>query len=223
MFDIAEYYNEYSAINYRDSIGPEIENIDDDISADIDNILNNQFHTLYSKDKFKYHGHGVDIIYPKISFPENRTLIKGPDHIRFLLSLYPQKRRLDNLDKIILRPRHIEVKKVELISLYIRRKKILVYYLHHPHFYKIDDLSIHEYSEFIPFYLPQLFNRELFRDSISSLHTNMIPPLWYILSMISFSPDNKIDKFFIINNKRDKDNISGILDKICLFYSRYGY
>ncbi len=215
---------EYGIINNPDNIQLEIEDIEDDIFSDINNLLKDRFDRLFLTDKFKCNGRGIDIIYPGISYPGNRSLIKGPDHIRFLLSLYPHKERLKNIDRIILQPRHVEINNIELVSVYIRREKILVLYLHHPHSYTLDGTEDHEYS-FMPFFFPQFVNNELSREQGAGPGKviSKIPPLWYILSIVSFSPDNKIDKFFIIDNEKREKNISENLEKTSLFYSRYGY
>ena len=61
--------------------------------------------------------------------------MKNADQIRFLLSLYPEKRDLTAIDRIILRPRHIEAGRVELMALFLRKKKTLVHYRRGPHYY----------------------------------------------------------------------------------------
>ncbi len=216
MFDIEEYNTLYN----RGNIQLEIEDIENDIFIDIDNLLNDRFSRLFHWDKFKCSDHGIDIIYPKISYPGNRAFIKGPDQIRFLLSLYPKKERLENIDKIIIQPRYVEINKVELVSIYIRSERILVLYLHRPHLYSSNDTELLETFSSIS----QLFNYELLvnQKAGTGRYINKIPPLWYILSIISFSPENRIDKFFIKNEEQERE-ITENLDKTSLFYSRHGY
>jgi len=225
MFDIEEYYREYSKVQEASPVQLEIEDIENDINIDIDNLLENRFDRLYLQDKFKYNRSGIDIIYPRIFYTEGRSLLKGADYIRFLLSLHPQKGDLNNIDKIVLRPRHVEIGDMELMALYIRRKRILVMYLHHPHFYSIKNSKLYEYSEFVPYHLALLSNKGFFGNTALMIKDSdiNIPPLWYIISVISYSPDNKIDKFFIKNNNKNDRKISNKLDEISFFYSRYGY
>ncbi|MDY6932597.1 MAG: hypothetical protein SVZ03_00065 [Spirochaetota bacterium] len=224
MFDIEEYYKEYN-IQDASHIQIEIDDIESYINNDIDNLLKNRFDKLYLRDKFKYNKSGIDIIYPRISYNANRSLVKGADHIRFLLSLYPRKGDLDNIEKIVLRPRHVEVENIELMSLYIRRRRILVIYLHHPHLYSLKNSKFGEYSEFLPLHLPGLFDKELFENSATFIRGAdiKISSLWYIISIISYSPDNKIDKFLIRNNNKNDRVISKALDEISFYYSRHGY
>src|SRR3990172_4288976 len=134
MFDIRDYFeNEYKLSGVR----PDIVNIDDDISHDITNLLSNRFSSLYRRGRDKQPGSGGEINYSSLRYPENTRLLLNPDRIRYLLSFYPHKADFCRVDKIVMRPRYIEIGNVELISLYLRRKKILVLYLFHPHFYKM--------------------------------------------------------------------------------------
>ena len=163
MFEIDQHDSEYRMLNTRSNIQLEIEDIDDDIYADFDNLINNRIDRLYLKDKFKCNGFGVDIIYPGITYPGNKTINMRPDHIRFLLSLYPQKQDLGKVDRIILQPKHIEINSIELISFYIRRENTLVFYLYHPHYYEIKNSKFQDYTKFIPYSLSQLFTMRLIK------------------------------------------------------------
>ena len=225
MFDIHEYIGKQIDTSEIRVTHDETGMIDEDISFNITNLLKNRFDSQYRRDKFKYGSKGIDIIYPRISYPGRRILIKGSDQVRFLLSLYPQKSDFDNIDKIVLRPRHIEIGDIELMSLYIRNKKILVIYLFTPHFYSIKDSKFREYAEFIPCQLSELVNSVIIKknNKNSKISALKIPPLWYLLSIISHSHDNMIDKFFIKKDKENSREISMMLDEISFFYSRYGY
>ena len=225
MFDIEEYYKDYNKIQSDKPLQLEVENIDVDIYNDIDNLIKNRFDNFYLVDKFKYNKSGIDIIHPRIIYNGGKGLIKGADYIRFLLSIYPQKGELENINKIVLRPRHIEIGNIELMSLYIRYKKILVIYLHHPHLYSVKDSKFNEYSEFIPFHLTELSNKNLFErmPQIKEGNDIRIPPLWYMISIISHSSDNLIDKFFIKKPSNSNSIISQTLDEISFFYFRHGF
>lgn len=216
---IEESLREVSA----DNVHTGIKDIEHDIANDIDALLKERTGRYYLSDKFKCNGHSIDIIYPGLQCPCGRRLAHQPDHIRFLLSLFPEKERLLNIDKIILLPRHIEINGMELVSLYLRSEKILVMYLHSPHLYTIESSDFEEYS-FIPCFFYQYVSGDGMwsRCIDADKNINKIPPLWYILSVISFSPDNKVDKFFIYNKDFNGEIAEG-LDTISLFYSRNGY
>lgn len=225
MFNIAESYKDNIALDSNKNIQNGLETIEDEISSDIDYLLRNQIDKLYTHDKFKSNGYCTDIISPKILYPGNRRLIKGPDYIKFLLSLYPCKNELDHLDRIILRPRHVEINETELLSLYLRREKILIIYLHRPHCYPVSESLYNEFSFFLPLRLMNFGSSEMVKSERkkSKRNCNVIPPLWYIMSIISSSHENRIDKFFIKMNEKKGENFTEILDKISLFYSRIGY
>jgi hypothetical protein len=224
MFDIKDYYcdntDSITCYNHR-GIG----SVEEDISVDIDNLLKNRFDKLYIRDKFKRNHFNIEIIHPKLSYLGFRSLILGPDYIRFLLSLYPYKSDLENIDKIVIRPRHIEINDVELMSIYMRKKKILVLYLHHPHFYSLIDSKIKEYAEFIPANLFELSSTQI-NDckKVRTLKTNVkIPALWYIMSIICHSEDDKIDKFLLKIDEKNDRKIQMNLDEISFYYSQHGY
>ena len=66
---------------------------------------------LYTTDWFHVSKHCIKIMTPKISIGANRTLVHGADVIRNRLSLHPSKEDLCCIDSIIVRPRHIEVRR----------------------------------------------------------------------------------------------------------------
>jgi hypothetical protein len=99
MFDIYGSY-EYNPSIF-DNMQMEINDIDDDISSDIENLLANRFDSLYLKDIYKKNNICIDIIYPSVQYGHHRVLLKSPDYIRFLLSLYPFSSDLENLQKIV--------------------------------------------------------------------------------------------------------------------------
>lgn len=221
MFDLLDHED------YKDIIGgdihTEVSDIEDDISLDIDNLLKNRFDKMYHVDKFKHKTHNIDIIYPKMPYTGKKSLLKGPDYIRFLLSLYPNVKDFENIEKIVLRPRYFEINNIELMAIYIRNKKLMVMYLHHPYYYPIDDKFI-EYTEFFPPELSRITNKHPQMNQNKNESNIIIPPLWYLLSMISYSGDNKIDKFFLKCEKEMKDNAEvQSLCEISFYYSRFGY
>ncbi len=225
MFDIKDYYSEENPCLDKSSLYYEVGSIEEDLSRDIDLLLKNRFDSLYKKDKFKRKNHGIDIIYPRLAYPGPRSLIRGADHIRFLLSLYPFPSDLDNLQKVVLRPRYVEIAGVELIALYLRKSGILVQYLYHPHFYNVDDSPFRDYAEFKPIDLNDFSRAHLAENSTPrSCPVNpRIPPFWYLISLIGHSRDDRIDKFFLKQEAREDPQTYDTLNEISFFYSRHGY
>lgn len=217
MFDIYDYELERAGeINSTtDAL-----DIDEDLSTAIEDITQNRGSRLYASDIFKRGGRSIEILYPSIGCPGNRPITKGPNHVRFLLSLYPYASDLECIEKIILRPRYVELDNIEIISLFFRKKKILVQYLHHPFYYETTGLRFHEYSEFTPIDLSKVHNTSLAVKSPTVLQKKLhIPPLWYVLSIIESSSDDLIDKFFL---KREGP-VNPRLVEASFYYSRHGY
>jgi hypothetical protein len=196
------------------------DSVDDEISADIDLVLLNRFAPLYRTERYKNRKHVIEILSPKIEYYETKQLIKNADQIRFLLSLYPEKRDLAAIDRIILRPRHIETGKVELMALFLRKKKTLVHYLYVPHTYDIMKSRAAVYNEYLQFDVPRMINRQY--NGADHESDMMIPPLLYIISMLG-SSGNEVDKFFLRHQGSDSDIILAQLDQISDFYSQQGY
>lgn len=217
MFDI------YESHEYRppvfDTMQMEISDIDNDISSDIDNLLANRFDSLYLKDVYKKHNTAVEIIYPRIQYNHHKVLLKSPDYYRFLLSLYPFASDLENVAKIVVRPRHVVLGNVELMSLYLHRKKILVIYLHQPHFYSLKTSRFAQFAEFTP--LHHILQSKIVNTQNTENDPYLIPPLWYMLSLIEASPSDKVDKFLLRCDTTSK--LQAILDEISFFYRRHGY
>ena len=216
MFDIQEYFQSNHFPEPEPSYG--IGDIEEDISEDIDRLLTNRFDRLYLRDIYKHENRSIDIIYPRIAYPENRSLMLGPDKIRFLLSLYPAKENLRFIDKIVLRPRYVEIGSIELTSLYLKEKGILVIYLFHPYSYPLGKGR----PEFTHISLEKLAQQELVKDKNRS--QSVAHPLWYIISVIgqSGADGNSIEKFFIKKNPIN-DSEYRMLNDISYFYSQHGY
>jgi len=222
MFDIREYYRDidpFAGLPVEQSTAE----IEDDLSIDIDNLLLSRFDSLYLRDRFRHNTAAVEIIYPRRGYHGNRAILKGPDYMRYLLSLYPRKSDLENVEKIVLRPRHIEAGETELMALYMRQRAILVFYLHHPCLFAIDNSRSGEYAEFLPFEIAESFAAGGVPAEWSTREGILIPPLWYVLSIVSRSNDARIDKFFIRRDRSEAPAISSQIDEISFFYSRNGY
>ena len=221
MFDIKDYLD-YKNLK-SDVIDYDVDDLDTDLNDDINTLLTNRFDRLYLHDRYRYGNKNINIIYPSLAYPGNQSLILSADKIRYLLSFYPDKNELGKINKIVLRPRFIEAGDIELVSLYMRQKRILVMYLIHPHLYRIKSSRFSRYSDFISIDLESIANskitgKKIKKDDDSEI---FIHPLWYIISVIPFGGDNKIDKFFI--RKRINRGRYEALNDISYFYSRHGY
>jgi hypothetical protein len=159
-------------------------------------LLKNKSGNKYQRDIYKYKKHHIDIYYIK-TFPVDRKVSLRPDSVRFLLSLYPSKDDLYELNKIVLYPVFKNIKNKELISIYNFNKKLLIFFLHKQYLYKVNNIK---YFEFSTLRHPRHIG---YLKGINSIYNNTglikIPPLWYLLSKIqSFHkhclPDNLLMK-----------------------------
>lgn len=221
MFDIKEYYDNDTG---RKSSRQDIVNIDDDLSYDINALLSSRFDSLYRRDRYKHGDSIIEIIHPALQYPGNNSLILGPDRVRYLLSFYPNKADFYNIEKIVIRPRFIEIGNIELVSLYLRKKKILVMYLFHPHFYRMHYAGRDAADEFHGPNVDVVINDRLTddivrRDGSPEVHAH---PLWYLLSVVCHGAEDTIDKFFIKKAELN-DRVYEVLNDISLYYSRHGY
>ncbi len=217
MFDMYEYEVERTGEISSTTSAFEI---DEDLCAEIENITQNRARALYASDIFKKAGRSIEILYPSLGCPGSRSITKGPNHVRFLLSLYPYASDLECIEKIILRPRYVELDNIEIIALFFRKRKILVQYLHHPFYYETTGLRFQEYSEFMPIDLSRVHHTSLaVKSPTTSARKLHIPPLWYVLSIIESAGEDLIDKFFL---KREGP-VDPRLIETSFFYSRHGY
>lgn len=214
MFDIKEYYESQGNVTDR---GGDIVNIDDDIAHDIGDLLSSRFENLYRRDRYKHDGTVIEILYPALQYPGPSTLLMNPDRVRHLLSFYPEKHDFRKIEKIVLRPRYVEVGSIELVSLYLRRQKILVLYLYHPHFYRMRYAAAT--GRDASYLRDRLIGDAVKDDGDAEVHAH---PLWYLITMIREGDDGGIDKFFIKKNEMN-GRIYEVLNDISFFYSRHGY
>ncbi len=223
MFDIKEYYFNYQYNN--SGLGQDISDFEDDVSSAIDSLLNSRMDDLYLRDTYK-HQHGkVEIVFPSLSYPKSSSLMLTPDKIRYLLSFYPHKANLENTEKIVLRPHYTSVGDIELISLYLRKKGVLVVYLFHPHFYRIAESDFTGATQNGDVDLSSIKkayfsgNRSPVSGTSSELY---IHPLWYMLSLIERDETDAVDKFFIKRSQMHI-NLNESLNDISSFFTRNGY
>lgn len=202
-----------------DDMQMEISDIENDISTDIDDLIAGRFDSLYCMDVYKKHHISIEIIYPRMQYARHKMLVKSPDYFRFLLSLYPFDSDLENIQKIVIRPRHVVLGGVELVGLYLHKKKVLTTYLHQPHFYSLKASRFAEYSE-----LTSLMH--VWQEKKSKAHINehdplLIHPLWYMLSIIEPSSYEKVDKFLLRCAAAPK--VAAALDEVSFYYTQHGY
>jgi hypothetical protein len=223
MFDIQEYYTNSIHVHEDDYL-VNFDAIEDDISNDVKKIVSSRDNSAYLTDCFKYRSHRIDILYPKLEYPGKKTLLKGPDHIRFWLSVYPLKKNLHKINKIVLRPKHIEINNIELMALYIRELKTLVHYLYYPHSYNVDSEFLNVHKKFMPYDLTRMVdNNYLGLGKKSDENSLVIPPLLYFISTIKETSCNDIDKFFLRLHTSRSHAVLKTLDEISYHYSRNGY
>lgn len=221
MFDIQEYFQGSYKSDPDTSFS--INDIEEDLTSDIEDLLKSRFDRLYLQDRYKHGNHSIDIIYPRLGYPGNRSLMMGPDKVRFLLSLYPGKEDLKHIDKVVIRPRYIEIGSIELTSLYLAEKKVLVIYLFHPYVYPVTRGNERDSSGFTSINLEQLSQQRLSRTNQS--RESAAHPLWYIISVIAKNAGEQarsIEKFFIKKNPIN-DREYRILTDISSYYNQHGY
>ncbi len=199
-----------------------IEDIENDIYYDIEDLRKNK-NRLYNRDGFRQNGQYIDIISPVHIHPDVKNSIKA-DSFRHLLSLYPEKEDLTKVRSIIIRPRYVEINGAELISLFVRRERIIVIYLHQPYSYPVSNLKFSSFPEKLYSCMFGLAQKGLqYNNRNEKASILKIPVLWYILSTISCTYDDNIEKFVIKRNDRSyHDNIRK-LTEISFYYSRLGY
>ena len=221
MFDISEYYKGADNDKTKFKSIPEIEN---EISDNIDDLLKNRFENLYVKERYKTKSNIIEIISPKIFYGNRKSLILTPDKIKSQLSLYPEKKHLNKIKKIVFRPKNIQIGNTELSALYLRNKKILVLYLTYPHTYPSDCIGIDLEDEFILTPVETIFKNTLHNNSTEEKvqTTKTISPLWYFLSHVLDSKEQKIDKFFV-QKENTNNQMNRVIDDISFYYSRHGY
>ena len=230
MFDINEYYQDYTISSEIDTNN--ISDIENDITEDLQVLLKNRFNNLYATNCYKNTEHTVDIIYPELGYPGNRSLMINSNKIRHLLSSYPKNSDLENIRKIIVRPRYIEINRTELVSLYLKDERILVIYLSHPYFYNLDQLKTNNYINHLFPDKKDLIMHKFNEKNIEDKSNNFlkIHPVWYFLIMISLNinsetdliNDKTIHKFFLKRHFTD-NRIYRILNDMSFFFSRNGY
>ncbi len=196
------------------------DSIDDEIMNDIDLIARNRISRLYDVERYKTRDHSIAILFPVVEHPSAGHIIKSRDSLRFILSLYPEKKDLRVIDRIIMRPRHIEAGGIELMALYIRESKTLVHYLYAPHAYDINSMNTSAYNEYTEFEISRVVNRTM--NNIPRDEEHQVQPLLYILSLIDRS-GNAVDKFFVKTDPSENAGIISQINDVSDYYARHGY
>lgn len=205
MFDIYEYYAE-SAASFSSH---ETTGIEESINYDIEELLRSRFQKLYLTDRYKHGSKSIEIAYPALDYPGKRPFFLTPDKLRFYLSSYPNKNAFHFIERIVIRPRYIELNDVELAALYLKGSRTLALYMTDPSYMQTSiDTSLTK--DFISVELPALTS--------AGFH-----PVWHYISVISQNKDGSgIEKFFFKQNKPNGINRQ-ILADMSYFYSRHGY
>jgi len=205
MFDIQEYLSDE-----RHDTEAETKSLEKDISCDIDQLLKSRFQNLYARDRYKYGTKKIDIIHPLLTYPGKRSLFITPDKVRFNLSIHPDKGNLEYIDRIIIRPRYVEINGIELAAIYLKKSQSLVLYLTHPY-------TVNQPEEFVLF---ELSKPTLKCPKDGKLN---ISPINRYISIIAQQPkDEAIEKFFVKVTPLNDADYQILLDT-SYFYSRHGY
>lgn len=217
MFDIREYCLQDWDSPFGESSG----NINEELSADIENLLVSAGGTMYLCDKYKNSGVSIDLIYPVHQHPDLYSYMPSPDRMRFVLSLYPYRSDLSRVHKIVVRPRYIEAGDIELAALYVKENRTIVLYLSHPfsHGENMDGSR-----KFVSASLDKISGSKIIGDSIESSNGDRakVPVLWNIISVVDPEGDGEMEKFFL---KRDhaRTRDYSILTDLSYYYKRLGY
>lgn len=214
MFDIHEYY--------IGEPGGSLKEIEEQVTEEIDTLLKAP-PSLYTADRFKKHGLCIDILTPSLDYPNGRYDYIDSGSIRFQLSVYPEIETIYSIEKILVRPRHIECAGVELVSLYIPSSRTIVMYLHCPHNYTFSGYHYDISTE--PFNLASIAAPTDLGTGVSSGSGAELPPLMYVISTISRKKpeDMYIDKFLFKTDSYPDQQTLVLLDEISVFYSKNGY
>ncbi|MCL1910603.1 MAG: hypothetical protein FWG13_00145 [Leptospirales bacterium] len=206
MFDIQEYcYDE------RRDTETQTKSLEENISIDIDRLLKSRFQNLYAHDRYKYGTKSIDIIHPLLIYPSGkRSLFITPDKVRFNLSVHPNKADLERIDRVIIRPRYVEINGIELAAIYLKKSQTMVLYLTHPY-------TADQPEEFISVELPELTLRPP-KDS----KVNASPMNRHISIIARQSASAPIEKFFVKITPVNDSDYQILLD-MSYFYSRHGY
>jgi hypothetical protein len=178
---------------------------------------------LYDSTHCRMNGSVFDIFYPSGHNTVSKTLLKGPDYVRYVLSIYPRKEDFSNFRRIVLRPRFFEAGNVHLAAIYLPEVKTLVYYLHYPHSYMLPKNGFVS-DEHAGYDISRMADQHnLGKGKPDDPEKIELPPLLYYLYMISNSRRIDIDKFFIRTDALPSDGIIQELRSISYHYSRFGY
>ncbi|MBN2039288.1 MAG: hypothetical protein JW864_04565 [Spirochaetes bacterium] len=212
-------YNNSRYLTHNSEYLNSLEDIEDEIYYDLKNTGNR---TLFRKDYFKKNGHIIDILSPEEVIPGSRSVLNNADTVRFMLSLYPYEDDLLKIASVVLQPRHIEINGIELAGIYVANEKMLVLYMHSRILFHSDDIKFDNYSKILTYALSNYYNEHI-NIYDENAGKSGIPSLWYVLSTISFSTEDRIEKFFIRTDNTQTGSILHKLSDISFYYSRLGY
>ncbi len=231
MFDTGEYYG--GVLQHRQDPYSDILDVDRDIVENIEEILLSHEGTLYSMDVYNIKKHPIIIFYPSLGYGGAGAgkLLLSPDRLKFLLSIYPDKRDLHKINRIVIRPRYVETGNVELHSLYHGKTKTLVVYLSHP--LPGNGLSFEENLEFIESFedygggshrTPRnLMKDKIILDSMGNVVKKRGEPLlWSVLSTVDPGGSGEMEKFLLKRYDFNRE-VQNLLYDISYYYGSHGY
>ena len=161
----------------------------------------------------------IEIIYSSLNY-NNCFPFRSTNYIRHLLSIYPLKENLCNVEKIIFRPRYFCTGSVELAALFLKKEKILVEYFHHPHLYEAKSEVFPDNDDY-DFSLMADGNR--LGTGVKTDPIVKIPSTLYYIFLSSQTEHNDIDKYFINVVNFNEKEIENDLYKKSEFYFNHGY
>ncbi|HOT20536.1 MAG TPA: hypothetical protein PLX22_11370, partial [Spirochaetota bacterium] len=88
-----------------------------------------------------------------------------------------------------------------------------------PHFYSLKTSRFAQFSELTP--MIHMLQGKIMKTNMHENDPYLIPPLWYMVSIIESSSENKVDKFLLRCDSSSK--LRAVLDEISFFYGRHGY
>jgi hypothetical protein len=129
---------------------------------------------------------------------------------------------LKNFTTIVFRPRFVESGRIQLVGLFAQPLKTLVLYFSYPHAYSYENVEFFSNTQ-SEYDLTSITDPHYLGTASGDDSLLSIPPLYYIIKMISKNTSVSIDKFLLrLGSTVDSEKLLQ-LDEISYFYSRLGY
>ncbi len=201
--------------------------IEESLVEDIDSAI--KYDCLYNKDFLKIDGQILEIFTPVLNYPFAliKNYLEDVNYIRFLFSIFSQIESLKMINKLIIKPIHIETNNIELTSLYLPDKKYLIHYLHYPYLINSSLTPDNFFENTISSF--DMINNNIINGNTTEQNNNQtvrcikIPMLLDNIISLNGINSSRMEKFLVkIDNGADQ-NILHLLDEISYFYSTNGY